>query len=205
MRSTILRLEGHIPFQNKASFHEGKIVFKVNYRDINIKTLKKVSPKSQVLKPTVISTNHPPFHPPGHPFHPPFVQTIKTVSQNGTAADHNAVSSPANIDSSITSPPLPQEHRKSYQNGIAADHNAISFPANQIDQSQAAALKTWESANHVTSSKQPKNPSPKRQWKSFATEVEFHNIFEQTQKLNLDRATQRPRKQPKSEMKNMLQ
>jgi hypothetical protein len=36
MRSAILRLEGHIPFQNKASFHEGKIVFKVQYRDINI-------------------------------------------------------------------------------------------------------------------------------------------------------------------------
>jgi hypothetical protein len=57
-------------------------------------------------------TNHPPFHPLIHPGHPPFVptggtesgkvtsqQNIKTVSQSGTAVDHNAVSSPANIDS----------------------------------------------------------------------------------------------------------
>jgi hypothetical protein len=48
MRSAILRLEGHIPFQNKASFHEGKIVFKVHYRDINIKKTQKVSPKKML-------------------------------------------------------------------------------------------------------------------------------------------------------------
>jgi hypothetical protein len=75
-----------------------------------------------------------------HPKHPPFVQNIKTVSQNGTAADHNGVSFPAGVDS-------------------------------------------FTAANHVTSSKQPK-----KNWKSFATEVEFHNIFKQTQRLNLDRA-----------------
>jgi hypothetical protein len=70
------------------------------------------------------------------------------------------------------------------QNGTAADHNAVSFPAG-VD-SFTAALKTWKSTNHVTSSKEPKKPSPQENRKSFATEVLIHNIYEQTQKLNLD-------------------
>jgi hypothetical protein len=116
-----------------------------------------VSPVADI-KPFVShrATNQKPAFGTCPPGHPTFVhaggteseevtsRNIKNVSQNGTAAGHNAVSSPANIDSSIISPPLPQEHRKSYQNGRAPDHNANFCPANQIDQSQAAALKTSE-------------------------------------------------------------
>jgi hypothetical protein len=95
-RHAIVRLEQHLPFKSKISFGEEKISFAISYRKIEIK---KMSPKSELLKPTVTCTNHPPFHPPIHPSHPPFMQNIKTVSQNGTAADHNAVSFPAGIDS----------------------------------------------------------------------------------------------------------
>ena len=130
-RHAIVRLEQHLPFKSKISFGEEKISFAISYREIEIK---KVSPKSQLLKPTVICTNHPPFHPPIHSGHPTFVHTggteseevtlqwnIKTVSQNGTSADHNAVSFPTGVDSFT------------------------------------AALNIWKSANHVTSSKEPKS------------------------------------------------
>jgi hypothetical protein len=50
MRSAILRLEKHIPFKNKTSFHEGKIVFKVYYRDINIKKLSAAGNHSDMQK-----------------------------------------------------------------------------------------------------------------------------------------------------------
>jgi hypothetical protein len=57
MRSAILRLEKHILFQNKTSFHEGKIVFKVHYRRISIKILSpiKMPQKTVVIQPQPFS------------------------------------------------------------------------------------------------------------------------------------------------------
>jgi hypothetical protein len=187
MRSAILRLKEHIPFQNKTSFHEGKIVFKVHYRDINIKKLS-LKPNMKPLKTTVTCTNHPPLHTPIHPGHHPLVptggtesgkvtlqQNIKTVSQSGTAVDHNAVSSPENID---------------------------SFASQRIDESQIGACGNMEvgaqsrdppsmPAETITSP-----PLPQENRKSFASEVKIHNIHEETQRVNFDRekvrATQRP-------------
>jgi hypothetical protein len=74
-----------------------------------------------------------------HPKHPTFVQNIKTVSQNGTATDHNAVSFPAGVDSFTAAlkrerfPPYAGNIKTVSESGISADHNVISFPANQID------------------------------------------------------------------------
>jgi hypothetical protein len=62
MRSAILCVEQHIPFKNKISFREEKIVFKVHYRDIKIE--KSVSENNAAKNHSDIWFDSPSFHAP---------------------------------------------------------------------------------------------------------------------------------------------